>query len=174
MSKREKKVIHSGITSEQMEVNFAGYATADAQLQKINATMDVAITKIRERYADEIARLTDAKDKAFDVVQSFALENRDELFARKKSMECAHGAFGFRTGTPKLKTLKGFTWGAVTNLLKEFMPEYVRTTVEPAKDRLLADRELPEVSESFKKVGIAVAQDETFFIELKKENEPEI
>jgi phage host-nuclease inhibitor protein Gam len=168
---REKKVVHTGVTSEEMEAKFAEYAIADAKLQKINATMDVQITAIRERYADDVSKLNDAKTAAFDVLQAFAMENKDELFAKKKSMESTHGTIGFRTGTPKLKTLKGFTWGAVLNMLKEFLPDYVRTIEEPAKDKLLADRDVPEVTSQFGKVGIAVAQDETFFVELKKENE---
>ena len=115
-----------------------------------------------------ISRLTETKEANFDIMQTYALEH-PEIFGKKKSVEGAHGTFGFRTGTPKLKTLKGFRWGAVTNLLKEFLPAYVRITEEPAKDKLLADREDEEVAALFPKVGIAVAQDESFFIELKKE-----
>lgn len=166
---REKKVVHTGVTSEAMEAAFSEFAIADAKLQKITANIDVQMTQIREKYADDIAKLTEKKDKAFDVLQAFALENKDELFARKKSLESVHGTLGFRTGTPKLKTLKGFTWGAVTNLLKEFLPSYVRTTEEPAKDKLLADREVEEVASVFSRVGIAVVQDETFYVEPKKE-----
>lgn len=169
MAKRTKKVIHSGITSEQMESAFAEYATADAKLAKINATMDAQFTNIREKYSDEISKLTDVKDKNFEIVQAFAQENRDELFSKKKSMDGVHGTFGFRTGTPKLKTLRGFTWASTLNMIKAFLPAYVRTSEEPAKDKLLADRELPEVSAQFEKCGIEVVQDETFFIELKKE-----
>jgi phage host-nuclease inhibitor protein Gam len=168
---REKKVVHTGVTSETMEAAFSEYAIADAKLKKINATIDVQMTQIREKYADDMAKLTEKKDNAFDVIQAFALENKDDLFSKKKSMESVHGTFGFRTGTPKLKTLKGFTWPAVTNLLKEFLPTYVRVSEEPAKDKLLADRELDEVAALFTKVGISVAQDETFFVEPKKENE---
>jgi phage host-nuclease inhibitor protein Gam len=168
---REKKQVHTGVSTEQMEAAFGEYAVADARLQKINATIDVQVTNIREKYADEISRLSDTKEKAFDVMQAFALENKDELFARKKSLESVHGVLGFRTGTPKLKTLKGFTWGAVTNLLKEFLPAYIRTTEEPAKDKLLADREAEDVAALFPKVGITVVQDETFYVEPKKEAE---
>jgi len=170
MAKRAKKVIHTGITSEQMESAMGEYASADAKLAKINATMDEQITKIRAKYADDVAELTETKDKNFEIVQAFAMENRDELFVKKKSMESAHGTIGFRTGTPKLKTLKSFTWGAVTQLLKKFMPEYVRITEEPAKDKLLADRDLPGIIEALPEMGIAVVQDETFYIELKKED----
>ena len=167
---REKKVVHTGVTSEQMEAAFGEYAAADAKQAKINATIDVQMTAIREKYADELGRLNETKEKAFAVLQTFALENK-ELFTKKKSMESVHGTIGFRTGTPKLKLLKGFTWGAVTNLLKEFLPSYVRISEEPAKDKLLADREEQEVAALFPKVGIAVTQDETFYVEPKKESD---
>jgi phage host-nuclease inhibitor protein Gam len=169
MTKRTKKVIHTGITSEQMESAMGEYAAADAKLAKINATMDEQITRIREKYADDIAKLTEIKDNAFAIVQAFAMEHRDELFAKRKSMDGAHGTIGFRTGTPKLKTLRGFTWAAALQLIKEFLPSYVRTSEEPAKDKLLADRDIPAVAEKLGKCGIEVIQDEAFFIELKKE-----
>ena len=167
---REKKVVHTGVSREEMEMAFGEYAAADARLAKINATIDVQMTSIREKYADDISRLNETKDKNFDVIQAFAQEN-PELFAKKKSIESTHGVIGFRTGTPKLKTLKGFTWGAVTNLLKEFLPAYVRISEEPNKDRLLSDRGDEEVAALFPKVGIAVTQDETFYVEPKKESE---
>jgi phage host-nuclease inhibitor protein Gam len=168
---REKKVVHTSVSVEQMETAFSEFAVADAKLQKLNAEIDLQVTRIRDKYVDEIGRWQEAKEKAFDVLQAFAVSNKDELFAKKKSAEYVHGLIGFRTGTPKLKLLKGFTWGAVTNLLKEFLPSYVRVTEEPAKDKLLADREETEVAELFGKVGIAVVQDETFFVEPKKEGE---
>ena len=171
MAKREKKVVHAGVTSEQMEAAFADYATADAKLQKVNAMIDLEVTKIRKKHADEVTDLEATKEKNFDIIQAYSVENKAELFAKRKSVESTHGTFGFRKGTPRLKTLKGFTWGAVTNMLKEFLPGYVRTIEEPSKDKLLADRDNPEVFELFGKVGVAVTQDEAFFIELKKENE---
>lgn len=166
---REKKTVYTGITSEQMEQAFAEYAKADARQQKITAEMDIQMAKIREKWQDELAKLTETKDNAFDILQAYALENRDELFSKRKSLETTHGIIGFRTGTPTLKTRKGFTWASVLEMLKEFLPNYVRTKEEPAKDKLLADREDEEVAALFPKVGIAVVQDETFFVEPKKE-----
>ena len=167
---REKKTVYSGVKQEEMETAFADYARADARIQKINATMDIEMTRIREKWQDELAKLAETKDNAFDVLQAYAMENRDELFSKRKSLETTHGTLGFRTGTPKLKTLKGFTWASVLNLLKEFLPGYVRTIEEPAKDKLLADRDDEETYALFPKVGIAVVQDETFFVEPKKED----
>ncbi|MBR6174434.1 MAG: host-nuclease inhibitor Gam family protein [Bacteroidales bacterium] len=166
---REKKTVYTGITSEQMEQAFAEYAKADARQQKINAEMDIQMAKIREKWQDELAKLTETKDNAFDILQAYAMENREELFSKRKSLETTHGIIGFRTGTPTLKTRKGFTWASVLEMLKEFLPNYVRTKEEPAKDKLLADREDEEVAALFPKVGIAVVQEETFFVEPKKE-----
>ena len=166
---REKKTVYNGVKQEEMELAFADYARADARIQKINATMDIEMTRIREKYQDELGKLAETKDNAFDIMQAYAMENRDELFSKRKSLDTTHGTMGFRTGTPKLKTLKGFTWASVLNLLKEFLPGYVRVAEEPAKDRLLADRDLEDVAELLPKVGITVVQDETFYVEPKKE-----
>lgn len=170
MAKRTKKTVHSGISREEADKAFAEFAQADAKVCSITAKMDLEMTKIREKYADQLAELNDVKERSFDIVQVYALENKEELFSKRKSVESAHGVFGFRTGTPKLKTLKGFTWPAVVNLCKEFLPDYVRTTYEVAKDKLLADRDKEEVRNHFEDVGVMVTQDETFYLEPKKED----
>ena len=106
---RQKKTIISGVSRETADEAFATYAKNDAQIQKINAEIELQCAKIRERYADKLSALATERDSAFDTLQSFATENQSELFTKKKSLEMAHGTIGFRTGTPKLKTLKGFT-----------------------------------------------------------------
>lgn len=157
-----------------MEQAFGDYATADAHIQKINASMDAEFTKIREKHADQLAELASTKQQAYEVVQVYAVEKRETLFGKRKSQENAHGVFGFRTGTPKLKTKKGLTWAGVLELLKAHAPKssYIRTVQDVAKDKLLADREDKKVIDLLPKIGVEVVQDESFFIELKKENEP--
>ena len=171
MAKRIKKTVHSGITRDEAERAFSEFASADAKVQSITAKMDQEMTKIRDKYASELAELEETKNRNFDIVQTYATENKEELFSKRKSVESIHGVFGFRTGTPKLKTLKGFTWPAVVKLCEEFLPNYIRTTYEVAKDKLLADRDQEEVNGLFEKVGIQVVQDETFYLEPKKEDE---
>ena len=149
---------------------FAVYAKADAQSAKITAEIELQCAKIREKYASKLAELEDEKAKAFDTLQAYATENQTELFTKKKSLEMAHGVIGFRTGTPKLKTLKGFTWASALQLVKEILPGYVRQTEEIAKDKLLADRDTEDMLPQMAKCGIQVAQDETFYVEPKKED----
>jgi phage host-nuclease inhibitor protein Gam len=165
---RESKPVVEALTAEEAEVVMAEYAQADARIEEIQAKMDQQITRIREGYADELSRLAQEKADRFAMLQSFA-ENNRELFQKRKSIEMAHGLLGFRKGTPKLKLLKGYKWPAVVKLLKLHLPTYVRVIEEPAKDKLLADREMPAVLQSFPVCGIKVDADEAFFVDLKKE-----
>ena len=168
-TKRTKKTVVTGVTKEQANEAMGKFAALDAREQQITSKMDEQITKIREKYSDDLLFIAEQKEEAFAVVQCYATENREELFPKKKSIDTPHGLFGFRTGTPKLKTLKGFTWASVTNMLKEFLPDFVRVSEEANKQALLDSRDVPEVAEKFEKCGFVVDQDETFFIEVKKE-----
>jgi phage host-nuclease inhibitor protein Gam len=166
---RQKKVLlPTTITKAEAEEAFADYAQADAKQQQISSKMDEAITKIRAKYADEITELTDKKDEAFEIMHAYAENNRDD-FGKKKSMDLTHGTIGFRTGTPALKAAKGFTWKSITTLLAKNYKDFVRATIEPAKDKILADRLNPEVKLMMDDCGIIVDQAETFFVEPKKE-----
>lgn len=169
MATRQKKTIISGVSREQADAAFAQYAKASAQSDKISAEIELQCAKIREKYATQLSQLDEEKETAFDTLQSFAMENQAELFSKKKSLDMAHGVIGFRTGTPKLKTLKGFTWASALQLVKEFLPDFIRTTEEIAKDKMLADRESDGMVEKLSKCGIQVTQDETFYVEPKKE-----
>lgn len=183
MTQRKKKVIITGVSRETADEAFGTYAKADAEINKINASMELQFAKIREKWAERLTQLTGEREQAFEVLQAYAVENQSELFAKKKSLEMAHGTIGFRTGTPKLKTLKGFTWASAVQLAQKFLPiTYMRQTLEIAKDRLLADRELGEVeiydqveprmvsmTEAMAVCGLQVVQDEAFYVEPKKE-----
>jgi len=169
MAKREKKAIISGVTREAADEALATYAMVDAQAAKIAADIELQCVKIREKYADKIAELEGQKAAAFDTLQAYASENKGDLFTKKKSLDMVHGTIGFRTGTPKLKTLKGFTWVSALQLVREFLPSYIRTTEEITKDKLLADRDVEGMCDNMSRCGIQVVQDETFFVEPKKE-----
>ena len=86
MTKRVKKTIITGVSREGAEDAFAEYAKADAESAKITADIELQCAKIREKYADRLAELAGRKTEAFDVLQSFATEHRDDLFSKKKSL----------------------------------------------------------------------------------------
>jgi phage host-nuclease inhibitor protein Gam len=167
MAKRTKKPVIIGVTQEKAEQAFSDFAKADARISKINADMDVQITKIRDKYAEELSYLEADKERAFDILQVYSTENRDTLFTKKKSIETVYGTYGFRRSNPSLKPMKGFTWIAVANLLEKIAPAYIRKKIEADKDKLLADRET--LGDKMAEYGVKVVQEETFFVERKTE-----
>lgn len=169
MATRLKKPVIDNVSRDEADEAFASYAKADAQIRRINADIELQCAKLREKYAQRLAELDNLRASAFDTLQVYAAENRAELFTTRKSLEMAHGTIGYRTGTPKLKTLKGFTWASSLQLVREFLPSYVRQTKELAKDRLIADRTEPQMPELMAKCGLRTVQDETFYVEPKKE-----
>ncbi len=166
---RQKKVILSGITREEMEEAMRVYATADAKERSLNAELDAELAQVREKYAKELTTLGSEKDEAFEKLQAYATENREEYFTKRKSMETTHGTLGFRIGQPQLKPAKGMTWAGILELLKLKGKNYIRTVEEVAKDKLLAERELDDCKIIMDACHISVIQKETFYVEPKTE-----
>ena len=98
-----------------------------------------------------------------------------------KPREPMHGPIGYRTGTPKLKTMKGVTWAPCTTLAARLLPGLYMRTKEPeiAKDMILADRNEEHVTllsgdegsmkDALERCGMYVVQEDTFYVEPKTE-----
>lgn len=165
---RVKKQVKPAKSQEEIEIVISEYATADAKYKKIIATIEQTITALREKHEDELIDLKTTIQEKVEDLQTYATANPD-LFKDKKSVDLVHGSIGFRTGTHKLQTLRKLKWDDVLPLIKKKLPTYVRVKEELAKDKLIADRDDKKVSKYFDYCGIEVVQDETFFVELKKE-----
>jgi len=168
-NKRVKKAVIAGISLAQFEEALSKYAGSDARKLEIEAKQEVEVNKIRSKYAEELSYLTQQMDTSLEVLQTYCTEQKEVLFVKRKTLKTVYGSLGFRLGTPKLKTLRGNTWAMVLERLKEKLPDYVRTSEEPAKDLLLADREKEGVAGNLRDIGLQVVQDETFFVEMKRE-----
>lgn len=165
----KKKTVVPPLNASEADKVLTKYAAAHARREAINAELDGKLTEIREQYAAQLQEATETVNDNFQKLQMY-YEVKPELFTKRKSIETAHGLIGFRTGTPKLKTLKGYTWAAVLKLMEaKKLKNFLRTKTEVAKDLLLADRENPKTVTLMTEIGIEVVQDDTFFIDLKKE-----
>lgn len=169
MTRQKKATVVPPKNLTEAEMVMKQYAEADAKRELINAKMDKAITEIRAEHANELQEINSTITSCFDKMQIFA-ETKPELFEKKKSFETSHGLIGFRTGTPKLKARKGYTLKSALKLLERFnAQDYIRTKVEMAKDILIANRNQDECKKLMDDVGLEVVQEDTFYIELKKE-----
>lgn len=161
MARQTKKLI-AEVNREAAEEAFARYNNCVSRLEVQQGKMNSELTAVKEKYESNISKLQDEKDEAFEMLQAFAESNPD-LFQDKKSIDFTHGTIGFRTGTPKLVTRKGFTWPAVLQLVKGKIGKYIRSKEELDKELLLADRKtLGEAT--LKELGMEVKQDETFYV----------
>lgn len=172
VAKRIKKTVITGVTKEQVEVAMSEFSQAESKIKKITADKELKIAVIREKSDTAIAELKKKMDDSFEVLQAFATENKESLFSKTKSYKSVHGVFGFRTGNPQVKPMKGFTKASVLSLVKAFLPDYIRVKEEVSDAKLLADRDKEGMEEELKKCGLSVIQEETFYVESKKENEP--
>lgn len=166
MVRQTKKLIKE-VSLSSAEEAFANYNGCVSKLSILEGEMNGEITKIKEKFDSRISKLQESKEEHFELMQCYA-ESNAELFEKKKSMEFTHGIIGFRTGTPKLKTLKGFTWASVLALIKgkkAMKALYVRTTEEVNKELLIANRELPSLVKSLPSLGLKIEQDEVFYVQ---------
>lgn len=165
---KSKKAVHEDYTKEQAEEFISEFSQCMSSLKKTSGEMELEITGIRNKYQEQIDKLTDSKDEFVDKLQSFA-ERHPDLFTKKKSLDFTHGTIGFVTHPPKLKPLKGWTWDRVTEKLEQLLPEFVRKKTEPDKEGLLANREVKNISEKFTSIGVEVVHEEMFYVKNKEE-----
>lgn len=167
MSKRVKLAENGIETREEMESLVGEIAALAIERDAMTAEMEGRIQSIRAEYE---ARLVEnqamTKDKML-IAADWAMRH-PEAFGKNKSVEMVHAVVGFRTGTPMLKTLSGWTWAKVKTWLEQNRNGYTRSDVVVNKELILADRKLLGEA-GLRQMGVKVAQDESFFVEPKRE-----
>jgi phage host-nuclease inhibitor protein Gam len=128
---------------------------------------DKELARILEHHNPTIERISEDISAKLLLCEKYATSHRDTLFGKLKSAASALAIFGFRTGNPTLKLLnRKWKWNDVVAALKSTgRYEFVRTKEEPDKDGL---KKLPE--SDLASVGLRIDQEETFYIEPKRED----
>ena len=168
MESQNTKKPATEITPAQFEEAMERYAAAGLRGLEINKAIEAEVNEIMEKYEHELHYTSLSRNAAFETMKAYCILNKSTLFGRKRSIGTPHGIAGFRLGTPRLKTTKGASWEKVVKKLKDKLPQYIRTTEEPAKDLLLADRHKETVAPVLMEIGVQVVQDDLFYIETPK------
>lgn len=167
-SKRIKNEISVIETREELEATVGRIAAKMSLRDGLLADLEMEINTARSRYEPQITAYGEEINADFESAQRWA-EANPSTFASKKSLDLLHGTIGFRTGQPRLKLLSGWTWNRVLELMVvNRLTDYIRQKQEPDKERILAERD-QLTSELMKRIGVKVVQDETFYIEPKRE-----
>ncbi|KAK3608767.1 hypothetical protein CHS0354_006808 [Potamilus streckersoni] len=169
MTRRKAVPVLAPANDREMTEILGIYAETASRLKKLEAECELKIKEIREKYADETAALKNTAEAAFKRVQLWA-ERSPGRFETRKSADTVYGRIGFRTGTPKIKPRRGFTFASALELVKLHLPGFVRTSEELNKELLLMKAD--ELgADKLSEVGLEAVQEETFYIELKSEKE---
>ena len=168
MSRIKKQVKADPVeTRDEMENCVREICLLTIRRDELTAQMDDEIARIRDVYQADLAEIQVNLDAEMGRAHDWA-ENNPHEFAKKKSLAMVHGTVGYRTGMPRLKTLKGWTWDRVLEVLKAVAPEYIRTKQETDKDKIIAERSELD-PENLRNIGVQIVQDETFFVEPNRE-----
>lgn len=91
-----------------------------------------------------------------------------EEFKERKSIEFPLGTIGYRTGMPKVVTVKKFTFKAALAAMQNhsFWSKFVHKAPTIDKELILAQHSAKKItSQALSVVGLDVDQDETFYVE---------
>lgn len=167
MSNRIKAV--SEIRSRQeFDQILENIVTMQLSKERLELRRDHHILNVRKDYDPDIADLSEKMGTAVLRAEKYATAHRADLLpGKKKSAETSVTIFGFRTGNPTLVLLnRKWSWGMVLDTLKRLgRVDLIITKQEPHKDAMksaLDDAGLAEV-------GTRIKQDETFFIDPKRD-----
>ena len=158
------------VISEQRAISaMERYAGATSQLKQIEAQIELATQRAREDHQERIEECQRLQKEAQEALQLFAMEMKQAFFSGKKSLHLRYGTIGFRTGTPRVVKKQSITWETALRLFKHKKWPFVSVKEGVDKEQIIAQRGDRELMEALADIGIAVRQEEHFFIEVDHE-----
>jgi phage host-nuclease inhibitor protein Gam len=153
----------------EADAALSRYAEVDATINAIGAEIDLAVERIRARYADRLAPL-DAEQKVLTTALRKWLKKRLADLGDERSITRVSGTLGLRTGNPRVEAIDP-DWDEddIIESLETHIPKFVRTVPEVDREGILrAVREQEISAETLAKAGLEVRQSEKFYIDLAK------
>ena len=157
---------------EAAEDSMAALAMATYRRDKVEATMNLQLTAVREKFEAELATLADEIKTETKRLRDWA-DSNPGLFGPARSIKLTHGTLGYRLGNWAVKLIRGFKADRAIALAKNVLgPAYVRTKEELDKELILADR--GKLSpDTLAGCGIRLEQAEAFYATPEKSEAPE-
>ena len=157
---------------EQAEAAMDALALAAHRRDKLEAEMNVELTRVRARYESELAVLAEAIKNETARLRDWA-DSDPTLLGKSRSIKLLHGTVGYRLGNWAVKLVRGFKAERAVALVKSIIgPGYVRTKEELDKELLLADR-ARYPAETLASCGLRLEQAESFYVTPEKTEAPE-
>ena len=152
----------------QCEGALAEMAALDRKLSAIENEMWETVDRAKAKAGQLSGPLQARRKELADAVAVFARLNRQELFAKSKSLDMGFGVIGFRAST-KIVQIRGVT----AEMTLEKLHQYNLSDGIRIKEEINKDAALGWPDERLELVGLKRQQSDTFFIEISKENVPQ-
>ena len=151
----------------QCEGALAEMAAIDRKLSAIENEMREAIDAAKSKAGQLAGPLQARRKELADAVAIFAKLNRQELFAKSKSLDMGFGIIGFRAST-RIVQLRGVT----AEMTLERLHQYNLADGIRVKEEINKDAALGWPDERLELVGLKRQQADTFFIEIARDDVP--
>jgi len=152
----------------QCEGALAEMAALDRKLSGIETEMQEAIDTAKAKASQLAGPLTARRKELADAVAVFAKLNRQELFAKAKSLDMGFGTIGFRAST-RIVQERGIT----AEMTLERLHQYNLTDGIRTKEEINKDAALGWPDERLELVGLKRQQSDSFFIEINRDALPQ-
>ncbi len=152
----------------QAEGALAEMAQLDRKLEAIEHDMQESIDAAKMEASQQSVALQARRKELADALAVYAKLNRQELFAKAKSVDLGFGVIGFRAST-RIVQLRGVTAEMTLDKLRQYnFTDGIRVKEEQNKENMLG---WPD--ERLELVGVKRQTSDTFFIEVKRDAVPE-
>lgn len=152
----------------QCEGALAEMAALDRKLSAIENEMRESIDAAKSKAAQLAGPLLARRKELADAVAVFAKMNRQELFAKSKSLDMGFGVIGFRAST-RIVQVRGVT----SEMTLERLHQYNLADGIRVKEEINKDAALGWPDERLELVGLKRQQADTFFIEIARDDVPD-
>ena len=170
---KNKNVVTTILNREDLE-NVAGeYVAAVLENERLTNEMERRIAALRQEYEKPLADTKAVGEGLFEDLSAWAVLHRAEIDSTgKKSLDLVHAVLGFRMSTPAVRQVKGVTVAhSAAALASAGRESWLRRAVTVDKQQILADSAAGLVKPGeLRPFGLVIAQDETFFVEPRREN----
>jgi phage host-nuclease inhibitor protein Gam len=122
------------------------------------------IKAVQDKHAARLQTIEKELERNTELLSGWAEANPSE-FGKSKSLDMTHGKVGWRTGMPKLVKKSKATWDALVDIVCDSLgSDYIRIKKEVNREAIVDARsEIPP--ESLRECGLAIVQEENFFVD---------
>jgi len=129
----------------------------DADLGRLQAKLNRKISKAQDEIRPDLETIEMEMKELINALQKYSEENKDQLFAEKRSLEMNYGTIGFQKSA-QLVCQSGVDWKQVLEVAKKAYPDYVAATWNLVKEAI---KKAPERTQD--KLGILIEEKDTFY-----------